>query len=100
MPSGQQARPRLHLLGRAAEIIASAPRLTHRTNELRRDHRQIEAAIDGALAKLASAANPDQGTVDDASDAALDLMTRITRHRHLGAELVYDAYHVDIEAAD
>lgn len=86
--------------GLFAEIIEAAPRLAHRTEDLRRDHREIEAAIDGAAAKLASAANPDQTTVDDACDAALDLLTRISHHRHLGAELVYDAYHIDIEGAD
>jgi hypothetical protein len=86
--------------GLFAEIIATAPRLSHRTEDLQRDHREIEAAIDGAFAKLASTGNPDQTTVDDAGDAILDLLTRISHHRHLGAELVYDAYHVDIEAAD
>jgi hypothetical protein len=86
--------------GLFAEIIETAPRLAHRTEALRQDHREIEAAIDGAVAKMASAANPDHTTVDDARDAALDLLTRISHHRHLGAELVYDAYHIDIEAAD
>jgi hypothetical protein len=86
--------------GLFAEIIATAPRLAHSTEELRRDHREIEAAIDKALAKLASTATPDQTTVEEADDAALDVIKRISHHRHLGAELVYDAFQVDIEAAD
>lgn len=86
--------------GLFAEIIETAPRLAHRTEELRQDHRDIEEAIFSAVAKLASTENPDQRAADDASDAALDLLTRISHHRHLGAELVYDAYHIDIEAAD
>jgi Hemerythrin HHE cation binding domain len=86
--------------GLFTEVIAAAPRLAHATDDLRRDHREIEAAIERAAAKLASSASPDQTTVDDASDATLDLMKRISHHRHLGAELVYDAYQVDIEAAD
>jgi hypothetical protein len=86
--------------GLFAEIIETAPRLAHRTEELRQDHREIEAAIDEAVVKLAPTANPDHTSVDNACDAALDLFTRISHHRHLGAELVYDAYHIDIEAAD
>jgi hypothetical protein len=86
--------------GLFAEIIERAPRLTHRTQELQRDHRDIEDTIEGASATLAAVPSPDHATVEAARTAALDLLTRISRHRHLGAELVYDAYNVDIEAAD
>ncbi|GAC1517397.1 MAG: hypothetical protein NVS1B12_02540 [Acidimicrobiales bacterium] len=86
--------------GLFAEIIAAAPRLAHRTDELRQDHRDIEQAIDRAAARLETDPRPDHKAVVHARDAALDLLTRIARHRHLGAELVYDAYNVDIEAAD
>ena len=86
--------------GLFAEIISTAPRLAHRTDELRQDHRDIEQAIDRAAARLVTDQHPDHKAVVHARDAALDLLTRISRHRHLGAELVYDAYNVDIEASD
>ena len=86
--------------GLFAEIIEAAPRLSHRTDELRQDHRDIEAAINRAAARLDAEPTPDHKAVVEARDAAVDLLARITRHRHLGAELVYDAYNVDIEAAD
>ncbi len=31
---------------------------------------------------------------------ALDLLRHISEHRHLGVEIVHEAYLVDIEAAD
>ena len=86
--------------GLFAEIVATAPRLTHRTDELRHDHRDIEDALDRAEAQLGGVGLPDPKAIVHARDAAVELMGRISRHRHLGAELVYDAYNVDIEAAD
>lgn len=86
--------------GLFADIIAKAPRLAPRAEELRRDHRIIEAAISRATAAIDAEEAPTLRTVAGARDATVDLISRISRHRHLGAEIVYDAFNVDIEAAD
>ena len=36
----------------------------------------------------------------DLRTAALRVLERLARHRHLGADLVYEAYQVDIGPAD
>jgi hypothetical protein len=38
--------------------------------------------------------------VDKARDRTMALMAGLVRHRHIGSDLVYEAYMVDIEAAD
>lgn len=85
--------------GLFAEMLDRAPRLAHRTHVLRDDHVAIMAAIDGALAATAAAA-----TDEDASaglrDAVTTVMGRVTRHRQLGADLVHEAYNVDIEGGE
>jgi hypothetical protein len=80
------------------EIIADAPRLANQVHQLRTEHLRIAAAIDRA--RLLATGPAAEGHLSELSEAALDLMARLTRHRHLGATLVYEAYTVDIEAAD
>jgi hypothetical protein len=80
------------------EIVADAPRLANQVQQLRNDHLRIAAAIDGA--RLFATGPAAEGHVSELSEAAVDLLARLTRHRHLGATLVYEAYTVDIDAAD
>jgi hypothetical protein len=80
------------------EVIAEAPRLSHQVNFLRADHVRIAALIEGALQLATRPAA--EGFISDISESSVDLLARLTRHRHLGATLVYEAYHVDMDAAD
>jgi hypothetical protein len=80
------------------EIIADAPRLANQVQQLRTDHLRIAVTIDRA--RLLATGPAAEGHLSELSEAALDLLARLTRHRHLGATLVYEAYTVDIEAAD
>jgi hypothetical protein len=84
--------------GLFSEIVADAPRLAHQVQQLRADHLRIAAAIEGAHQLAAGPAA--EGRLSDIAEAGLDLLSRLTRHRHLGATLVYEAYSVDIDAAD
>jgi hypothetical protein len=82
------------------EIVESAPRLNRRTQTLRQDHIDIRSAIEVALADLPVEPIDDPETVAATRAAITDIMGRVTRHRQLGSDLVYEAYTVDIEAAD
>ena len=84
--------------GLLPEIREHAPRLSHRIDELCADHGRIRAATAAAI-EAVRGPDPDQH-VAALRDSVVDVMRRITHHRHLGADLVYEAFNVDIEAAD
>ena len=80
------------------EVMAEAPRLAHQIDYLRTDHLRIATLIEGARQLTGRPAA--EGFVSEISETAVDLLSRLTRHRQRGATLVYEAYHVDIDAAD
>jgi hypothetical protein len=80
------------------EVMAEAPRLSHQVDHLRADHERIATLVDAALQLATSPAAA--GYISDISESSVDLLARLTRHRHLGATVVYEAYHVDMDAAD
>jgi hypothetical protein len=79
-------------------ITATAPRLAHAVDDLRRDHEEILSRIDLVRAMAVGANDPAQ--VQAVREDSLKLIQSIAAHRYRGADLVYDAYMVDIEAAD
>ncbi len=85
--------------GLLADIATSTPRLTHRVQGARDDHVVLRAAVARALEGLPPGDGGDAG-VASARDRVVELLTALVRHRHLGADLVYEAYNVDIEASD
>jgi hypothetical protein len=80
------------------EVLSQAPRLSHQIEGLRADHTRLTQAIDAAV--NSARAGDAEGHISDLAEAGLDLMARVTRHRHLGSTMVYEAYLVDIDAAD
>jgi hypothetical protein len=76
------------------EVVSEAPRLANQVSKLRDDH----LSIADLLLSLATP-DPDVDT-DDLRDQAIDVMGRIVKHRNSGSGLLYDAYCVDIDAAD
>ncbi len=74
------------------ELIGVAPRLSHAVDVLRTDHVDIAEEITSALAWLESAP-PDRAEI---RDRLLRLLGSLVRHRQQGADLVYEAYEVDI----
>lgn len=85
--------------GLYSEIMHAAPRLAHQIGRLRDDHLVITSALDRLVDRVPTAGDP-AVDVDTVREECVDALARIVRHRHLGAELVYDAYNVDIEASD
>ena len=75
------------------KVRRRAPRLDHQVRVLTADHQTITAEVDSAKAAL------DQD-VAGAREAVLSLLARLARHRQLGADLVYEAYAVDLGGSD
>lgn len=85
--------------GLLADIETSSPRLVHRVQKARDEHVILRAAVMRAIEGLPPGDGGDAG-VGPSRDRVVELLTALVRHRHLGADLVYEAYNVDIEAMD
>ena len=84
--------------GLLADITAAVPRLARRVQRTKDDHVHLRDAVAAALAALPD--GDDEEPVANARTKVVELLTAIVHHRHLGADLVYEAYNVDIEAGD
>jgi chromosome segregation ATPase len=82
--------------GLLADIAAAVPRLAKRVERTRQDHLTLRESLERTRKSLTG----EDESVHDARDRVVELLTALVRHRHLGADLVYEAYNVDIEAAD
>ena len=76
--------------GLLAELSQLAPRLSPAIDHLVREHPDLCDAVDAA--RRAVGGDP----VADVRIRVLDLLHAISRHRQRGADLVYEAYNVDI----
>ena len=68
---------------RLRDVVADAPRLAHSIADLETDRREILAAFDTL-------------TAAPAPPAADDLVRRLTAYRQRAADLLYQAYGVDL----
>jgi hypothetical protein len=80
------------------DVRDQAPQLLHAVEQLRAEHDALLAATDDLEREIDAAR--DAGDVANVRAAGVELIRRLLEHRHRGAELVYDAYQVDISAAD
>jgi len=67
-------------------------------NRLQADHDPLRDAAAALAASLDAVAG--DADVDGVREAGVELIQRLLVHRHRGAELVYDAYWVDVSAGD
>ncbi len=79
------------------EIVGTEPRLANQTQRLREEHGELVDAISEASIRLRTGTTfaPDEW-VDAMRDRLLVLLGVLARHRQRGADLVYEAYAVDI----
>ena len=80
--------------GMLAQVDEDAPWLDGRVEQLRGEH---EALLERSGRLLATC---QQGAAEDVRDDALELLQAVSRHRQRGTDLLWDAYMVDISAAD
>ncbi|MCU1426828.1 MAG: hypothetical protein JWL83_828 [Actinomycetia bacterium] len=79
------------------EIVEDEPRLANQAHRLREEHGEIVDAISAAAARLRARPSVDSDDwVDALRDRLLVLLGTLARHRQRGADLVYEAYDVDI----
>ena len=79
------------------EIMERAPRLAGTVKRLQDEHPAIEASIAKLLGRLeAGEVNGDTWPLDKARDDLQRLIGSVVRHRQKGADLVWEAYNVDI----
>lgn len=75
------------------QVRRRAPRLDHLCRRLTEDHAMMATELAAATAAV------DAG-VEQAREAVLSLLAHLARHRQLGADLVYEAYAVDLGGSD
>jgi hypothetical protein len=79
------------------EIMQRAPRLAHTVDRLREEHPPIAEQIASTIARMeADDVLRDSWPVDQARDDLQRLIGGLVRHRQKGADLVWEAYNVDI----
>jgi hypothetical protein len=82
------------------QVVTSAPRLHRGAQHIRDDHRRLGAEVeelrDGARAVLADGG----AAAAEIRTAALRLLGGLAEHRQRGADLLYEAYQVDIGPGD
>lgn len=80
------------------EIMRREPRLANAIERLRSDHAALMETLAKANQRLGSI--HEAASVEEMRDVALVLLHGIFAHRHRGAELVYEAYNVDVSVGD
>jgi hypothetical protein len=79
------------------EIIERSPRLQGKVMRLHGEHPEITEHIAAVLVRLESGeAGTDMWPLDNCRDDLQRLLGSIVRHRQHGADLVWEAYNVDI----
>ncbi len=78
------------------EILHRAPRLSVSVQRLREEHPALRDGASDLIAKLRTSPIGTTWSLDDARDEVQRLLGRIVRHRQHGADLVWEAYNLDI----
>ena len=78
------------------DIVSSEPRLAHKVERARKEHQELRYRMDRVLGAVSDPA----ADIRTAREQVVEVLGGIVRHRHLGADLVYEAFSVDIEAGD
>lgn len=78
-------------------VIQEVPRLQRRVNQLKVDHERLEKEVDALRLSVSLVDDdkvPDQAV--NIRNQAIELLGQLTRHRQRGADVIYEAYQVDI----
>lgn len=81
--------------GLLEEVRDLAPRLSGEVGLIEAEHEELVDLLDKAEASLEETTDPKA-----IRNRAMALLPRLSLHRQRGADLVYDAYNVDIAASD
>jgi hypothetical protein len=78
------------------EISAKAPRFAAKIDLLKAEHPEMRDGTRDLISRLESTPVGDAWPLADARDDLQRLLGRLVRHRQLGADLVWEAYNLDI----
>jgi hypothetical protein len=78
------------------EILHRAPRLSSQVDRLRAEHTTLRAGTAELIERLHSTAIGRGWPLEEARDDAQRLLGKIVKHRQRGADLVWEAYNLDI----
>ena len=78
------------------EILHRAPRLSSQVDRLRAEHPALRTATADLIERLHSTSIGRDWPLDEARDDAQRLLGKIVKHRQRGADLVWEAYNLDI----
>jgi hypothetical protein len=84
--------------GLFAQVRTDAPRLVGMIRRLESDHSELADAVQ-VLGKRLTDAKP-AANMDRVRRDLLQLLGRLTHHRQLGADLLYEAYVLDVSVGD
>jgi hypothetical protein len=76
------------------QIVDQAPRLQRSVEASKADHAAVAEAVKQAVALAGADDAADR--VDEVREATMAALVALARHRQKGADLIYDAYDVDI----
>ena len=77
--------------GLLVEVLATTPRLDNKVRSIKAEHPELVEQIARTIDDVKASTDPDL-----ARAAALDVLAAVAGHRQRGADLVYEAYSVDI----
>jgi diacylglycerol O-acyltransferase / wax synthase len=80
------------------DVVEHSPHLVNAARRLQAEHPPLLTSIDALALELATVTDDDG--VEATRTQALELIKAMLEHRHRGAELVYDAYNVDVATGD
>jgi hypothetical protein len=75
------------------DIMARTPRLAHAIDRLRAEHVSMGSATAALREQVGAEGDTD---VDAVREGVVDLLADISRHRHRGADLIWNSYDLDI----
>lgn len=78
------------------QILADVPRLQGAIRRLREEHARLDDGLTRVGALLREASRAPAPPADSLRTAIVPLLGRLARHRQRGADLLYEAYEVDI----
>jgi hypothetical protein len=78
------------------QVTADAPRLHPAVKRLRKDHAEISVLVADLRTRAGEVVGDEEPSPAQLHAQALDLLARLAQHLQVGADLIYEAYLVDI----
>jgi hypothetical protein len=78
------------------DMVAARPDMADRVDAARQDHKLLRYEVHAVLIALPT----DEAGVGDIRVQVVSLLSGLARHRQAGADMMFEAYRIDVESAD